>query len=299
LSTPDQAETDSSPQGNDRLVLERAKLELETRKLELEIKHLSGRWWHTPSFWASMATICAALLGFGWAATTGFFDVSRRDLEVGKREVKIEIGDLKEHRDRQSREYAVEAAKQQKAIQRLQSEMVSAQLHVNSLTTELADKKTRLSELDATTHRLQSEVISAQSHVNSLTTELEVERTRLLQLNQPIVTSWETTGGVGDASIGLTGLNFGTARGQISCTLNCYTEIVTGDPDKDNELRKYVTGEFCTVAAWSANKARARFNVPYFRKTPFSGMDSLNLTLTRSDGKTVSQKVTLPKEWSK
>lgn len=265
LSTPDNAETDSSPQGNDRLILEKTKLELETRKLELEIKQLSAGWTRTPSNWWSIATILIALLGFGWAAMTGVFDVSKRELEVRKREVQMEIQDLTQRHDRQSREYAVEAAKQQKEIQRLQSEVVSAQLHVNSLTTELAAKTTRL-----------------------------------LQLDQPIVTSWEATGDVDDASISFTGLNFGTARGQISCMLAGYTETVTGDPDTDKKMPgKYETAEFCTVVAWSANGARAHFNVPYFRKTMFSPLDSFDFTLTRSDGKSITKKVTLPEDWRK
>jgi hypothetical protein len=75
---------------------------LSVEKLRLEVRALSKPWWASPSNWAPVATISGALFAFAWAATSGFFDVSRRELDVRRRELQYELQLLEHRRDAQS-----------------------------------------------------------------------------------------------------------------------------------------------------------------------------------------------------
>src|SRR5262245_44176239 len=64
--------------------------ELKVQHLKLIIRSLRAPWWTKPSTLASFAATAAAILALVWGATTGFFDVTKRELEVTKRELQAE-----------------------------------------------------------------------------------------------------------------------------------------------------------------------------------------------------------------
>ena len=68
---------------------------------------------------AAAATVVAAFAGLIWAISTGFFDVSRRELEVRRQELQAETRELEARRDRQSAEYRRQTQIQNNEIQAL------------------------------------------------------------------------------------------------------------------------------------------------------------------------------------
>lgn len=75
---------------------------LQALELRARLTDLERPWWQKPTTLAPLATIAAALLGVTWGIATGFFDVSRRELEVAKRELIAETADLRNARDKQT-----------------------------------------------------------------------------------------------------------------------------------------------------------------------------------------------------
>lgn len=82
-----------------------ARVALELEELRLRIRDLRAPWWRRPAVTAPLATVVAASLGLFWGVASGFFDVSRRELMVTKRELELENRDLKANRDAQSRNF--------------------------------------------------------------------------------------------------------------------------------------------------------------------------------------------------
>jgi hypothetical protein len=240
---------------------------LEQRKLELEIKQLSARWFLTPSILAPMATICAALLGLLWAGCNGFFDVSRRELDVRKREIAMDIRDLTQQRDRQTKAFVTEVAKRESEIQRLRLQVASSERQVKSLQAESAK-----------------------------------EKTRLLQLDQPVTTAWVATGGDHDATIMISGLNLGTTQGKIQCNPSLDPKLdCRPAPDGKSLIctspSYTVTSDLCTIAAWFPNRVEARVDTRYLRQV-IKGRKSLDVWITRSDGKSSNpQEIVVPESW--
>lgn len=64
---------------------------LSTEKLRLEIRALTKPWWQTPANLGPVATVSGAILALIWAVASGFFDVSRRELDVRRRELQHEL----------------------------------------------------------------------------------------------------------------------------------------------------------------------------------------------------------------
>lgn len=65
---------------------------LSAQKLLLEIRELSAPWWHRPSYMAAVASILGATLGLFWAISSGYFDVSRKELELKRQILLAETG---------------------------------------------------------------------------------------------------------------------------------------------------------------------------------------------------------------
>jgi hypothetical protein len=112
---------------------EREQLELE--ELRLRIRDLSAPWWKRPPVTAPLATIVAAILGLIWAVSTGFFDVTRRELAVSKRELQIQTTDLEAKRDRQSAAFEADSRKQRALIEQLKQQQVTLSRELKTLDT--------------------------------------------------------------------------------------------------------------------------------------------------------------------
>jgi hypothetical protein len=95
---------------------------LSIEKLRLEVEILRRPWWRTASNLGPIATIAAAVLGLVWAVASGFFDVSRRELDLRKRELASEMRDLQERRDAQARKFQQETSAQKKVILAMREE---------------------------------------------------------------------------------------------------------------------------------------------------------------------------------
>lgn len=85
-------------------------------KLNLEVRDLSLAWWKRPSYLASLASVTAAVLGVLWGISTGFFDVSRRELDVRRRELLMDTAELRSLKDRMSVEFMRQKKRQETEI---------------------------------------------------------------------------------------------------------------------------------------------------------------------------------------
>jgi hypothetical protein len=240
---------------------------LEQKKLELEIKQLSAPWFFTPSILSPMATICVALIGLLWAGCNGFFDVSRRELDVRRREIAMDIRELTQQRDRQTKTFLTEVAKRESEI-----------------------------------GRLRLLVASTQQQVKTLQAESAMERTRLLQLDQPVATAWVATGGADDATIRISGVNLGTAPGVISCNPS-FDKTMDCRPASDGKSMicaaadLLVTLDLCTIVEWSPNFVEAHVNTRYLRQV-IMDRKTLDVRMIRSDGKKANpQEISVPETW--
>jgi|GEM_PF-4292229 len=260
MSASNEPQTASGPPIDERSALEQ-------RKLELEIKEMSARWFLTPSILAPIATICAALLGLLWAGCNGFFDVSRRELDVRKREIAMDIRDLTQQQDKQTKAFVMEVAKRQSEIQRLRVLVASSQQQVKTLQAESA-----------------------------------VEKTRLLQLDQPVATAWVATGGVDDATIIVSGVNLGAAKGELSCDPSFDPKVHCRPALDGNSLicdstPEVITPDLCTIAAWSPDRVEARVGTRYLHQVIGSNK-TLDVVVARSDGKRANrQEIAIPESW--
>jgi hypothetical protein len=72
---------------------------LSAEKLRLEIRALSKPWWRNPTNLGPVATISTAALALVWAMASGFFDVSRRELDVRRRELQNDLTILEDRRN--------------------------------------------------------------------------------------------------------------------------------------------------------------------------------------------------------
>ena len=95
---------------------------LRMAKLRLEVEMLRRPWWRSASNLGPIATIAAAVFGLIWAIASGFFDVSRRDLEVRRRELEIETHALQERRDAQALKFRADTTNQNRIIAALKQE---------------------------------------------------------------------------------------------------------------------------------------------------------------------------------
>lgn len=117
MSQPIQNELPSETSSSRPLEDERELLALE--KLRLEVEVLQRPWWRAPSNLSPIATICAAVFGIVWGIASGFFDISRRELDVRRKELESETRALQEKRDEQTKEFRAEAIAQNKVISSL------------------------------------------------------------------------------------------------------------------------------------------------------------------------------------
>jgi hypothetical protein len=110
--------------------------ELELLELKLRIRDLKTPWWQKPAVLAPSATITAAILGLIWAVASGFFDVSRRELAVSKRDLELQTREIKENRDRQSLIFRSAMTARAKELAKLQDKEKSARSEVARLVSE-------------------------------------------------------------------------------------------------------------------------------------------------------------------
>jgi len=289
----DDNNTSGLPEGDHREILEK-------RKLELEIKQLTSPWWRTPSILAPMTTICVTLFGLFWATATGFFEVSRRELDVRKREVESDIRELTERRDHQTKRFALETAQQGSEIERLRRESASLvatngklQDDANVLVKERDEQATRFrTEADRQRRDFQNETL--------------ILKTRLMELDQPVLSRVEIqdiASGIasGTAKVSLRGINFGTGRGKI----RCLPKIANPDchPDPGPPLAVFcedeviIINELCTIDYWSPVELKFSVNVARLNsanKRP----QIIELMVTRSDNKTSNlREMPVPNSW--
>src|SRR4051812_42276727 len=114
-------------------ISQRGKPELEG--LRLRIRDFSAPGGKRPPVTAPLATIGAAIFRLIWAASTGFFDVTRRELAVSKRELQIQTTDLEAKRDRQSAAFEADSRKQRALIEQLKQQQVTLSRELKTLDT--------------------------------------------------------------------------------------------------------------------------------------------------------------------
>jgi hypothetical protein len=174
---------------------------LTAEKLRLEIHSLSTPWWRTPANLGPVVTIAGAIIALVWGVASGFFDISRRELDVRRREVESDLRSLQERRDAQTRKFEAEAKLQRQVI--------------TNLRRETADRETIAVNLRA---------------------ETELLKKKLSELDQPILTSATVMQNSGMATIDVGGYNFGSGHGSahISLIANCPVHCVAVGNDKMN-----------------------------------------------------------------
>ncbi len=96
---------------------------LQAEKLREEIRELRYRWWQRPAWIAPVATVIIAALGLIWAASSGFFDVSRRELELKKQQLIEETRQIQLARDAQSRKFEAERREYLDRLEKLRQEL--------------------------------------------------------------------------------------------------------------------------------------------------------------------------------
>src|SRR5947207_9075695 len=79
--------------------------QLSAEKLQLEIRALRQPWRYSASHIAAAASIAAAVLTIGWGVFSGVFDLTRRELEVRRAELRLEVIAIREKRDQQSMQF--------------------------------------------------------------------------------------------------------------------------------------------------------------------------------------------------
>jgi hypothetical protein len=295
---------------------------LEKRKLELEISNLSTPWWRTPSILAPMATICAALLGFAWAATTGFFDVSKRELDVRKREVEIDTRALVDRRDEQTRRFQAEAAQQRGEIKRLRREydsVMGANQELGSETKRLLqDRRNQAAQFLAETTRLrriseqraerekglQGKAALWERQTKDLESKESMLNARLLELDRPILMHAEfdrpfLVDPTQRPTIKIEGVNLGALAGNVWCNLEGPADCLLASDNKtlNCTTTSVVSADFCTIEKWSANSLAVRFDGPRVKQMSVY-VDTLAIYITRGDRRASNaQKLAIPETW--
>jgi hypothetical protein len=117
----------------DQLAIDDDLRRLQLLEVRARLADLQRPWWQKPSTLAPLATIAAALLGLAWGVATGFFDVSRRELEVAKRELIADTADLRDARDKQTATFLVQKRQQDAAIARLRNQAATLTRAVSRL----------------------------------------------------------------------------------------------------------------------------------------------------------------------
>ena len=189
---------------------------LELLELKLRIRDLQAAWWQRPAVLAPLATITAAILGLIWGISSGFFDVSRRELALSKRDLEIQTRELKENRDRQSVMFHAAMTAQANEITRfraeeatLQSEVRRLELHARNLRgmrdRELLLFQAKEMTLRAETGRLQfslhqlrrkrdeelqnfnASALRQATTIKQLTSEEAMLRNKLYEMDRPLI----------------------------------------------------------------------------------------------------------------
>ncbi|MGZ5433135.1 MAG: hypothetical protein ACXW31_06295 [Thermoanaerobaculia bacterium] len=92
---------------------------LQADEFRARIAELRRPWWLRPATIAPLATVFVAALSVAWGMWTGFFDVSRRELEVRRRELVADMLDLQKARDEQSAKFAQQKRQQESELETL------------------------------------------------------------------------------------------------------------------------------------------------------------------------------------
>ena len=95
---------------------------LQVEEIRLRISDMRRPCWQRPATLAPLATMLAAALGLVWGIATGFFDVSRRELALAKRELVADANDLRNARDRQTAAFLAEKRREDLVIAQLRLE---------------------------------------------------------------------------------------------------------------------------------------------------------------------------------
>jgi hypothetical protein len=306
---------------------------LEKRKLELEIAHLSAPWWRSPSLLAPVATISVALLGFAWAATTGFFDVSRRELDIRKREVEIETRALIERRDEQTKRFRSEKAQQRLEIEHLQStakalaedrddqarrfkaETASQLQVIASSRAELASLTAKIKRLDEgakvlvreraeEAERFRGETAVWKRRVDDLQEEAGLLKKRVVAVGRPVLIGGKFTArteksGSAMVYVSLEGVNFDETKGTIEATDNGGSRATVYEPGGGTICTQSFAGEDASnvlgeITQWAPDVVVVRIKVKELAELEGAGC-ALHMRIRRADGQTSNyQTVDIP-----
>lgn len=112
--------------------VERLLEELSLEKIALEVRALRRPWQYSAPHIAAAATIVAAVISVCWAAANGLFDVTRRELELRKAELRLEMAAIEVKRDALSRTFLQEQQKYQREIDNLRKKVEALDVPVIS-----------------------------------------------------------------------------------------------------------------------------------------------------------------------
>jgi hypothetical protein len=120
--------------------LEKRQLQLQNDKTQAELSEILRPWYKRPAYIAALSPIVLALIAFLGAALAGYFDSSRRQLQIENRTIATGIEKLKE--ERSSLGIQVQNLNQQKA--ELQKTFDNRQASLSHQIQDLEAQKTEL-----------------------------------------------------------------------------------------------------------------------------------------------------------